>query len=364
MSNFIYPPLDAEKLDHATFLPEYNTPAMDHSRRNMNDAADIEKQSTGNTTDNNVPLESTYSLLRKVAFLAAYFFLNLALTISNKAILGKAKYPWLLTTMHASITSFGCFMLLGSGHMKARRLSRQESLTVVAFSGLFALNIAMSNVSLAAVSIPLHQIMRSTCPVVTIAIYWLVYKRSYSKETYLSMIPLILGVGVATAGDYYCTLGGFLLTATGVVLAAIKTIATNRLVSNFSPMEVLLYMSPLAAAQCVVYAFAAGEVQRVRLDMAAGTYRTSEWKFFLGLLMNASTAFALNIVSFQTNKVAGALTISVCGNVKQALTIMLGVVLFSVPMGRMNIVGTLITVVGAAWFSKVELDNKKIRSTK
>ncbi|KAK5105760.1 hypothetical protein LTR62_002180 [Meristemomyces frigidus] len=246
--------------------------------------------------------------------------------------------------------------------IQAKSLSTQESLTLVAFSGLFALNIAMSNVSLAAVSIPLHQIMRSTCPVVTIAIYWLVYKRSYPRETYLSMVPLIVGVSIATAGDYYCTLSGFLLTATGVLLAAMKTIATNRLVGNFSPMEVLLYMSPLAAAQCVAYAFVTGEVHQVRMELAANTFRTLDWTFFLGLLINACMAFALNIVSFQTNKVAGALTISVCGNVKQALTIMLGVILFSVPMGPLNALGMLITVAGAAWFSKVELDNRKTRS--
>lgn len=33
----------------------------------------------------------------KLLFLAAYFFLNLFLTLSNKAVLGKARYPWLLT---------------------------------------------------------------------------------------------------------------------------------------------------------------------------------------------------------------------------------------------------------------------------
>lgn len=36
------------------------------------------------------------------------------------------------------------------------------------------------------------------------------------------MIPLILGVGLATYGDYYFTNMGFILTFVGVVLAAIK----------------------------------------------------------------------------------------------------------------------------------------------
>lgn len=36
------------------------------------------------------------------------------------------------------------------------------------------------------------------------------------------MIPLVLGVGLATYGDYYFTNVGFILTLAGVILAAIK----------------------------------------------------------------------------------------------------------------------------------------------
>jgi len=250
---------------------------------------------------------------------------------------------------------------MGMGYLEVKRLNTRETAVLTAFSFLFTLNIAISNVSLAAVSVPFHQIMRSLCPIATILIYRVVYQRTYSTMTYWSMVPLITGVALATAGDYYATLTGFLLTALGVILASIKTVATNRLITGkFSPMEVLLLMSPLAATQCVVYAFATGEVAAVRVAIAEGAF-SSPWLGF-GLVANACIAFALNIVSFQTNKVAGALTISVCGNVKQALTILLGIVLFHVHVGLLNAVGMLVTLCGAAFYSKVELDNKRSKS--
>lgn len=43
------------------------------------------------------PPEHFVPLRSKLLFLAAYFFLNLFLTLSNKAVLGKARFPWLLT---------------------------------------------------------------------------------------------------------------------------------------------------------------------------------------------------------------------------------------------------------------------------
>lgn len=263
--------------------------------------------------------------------------------------------------MHASATSIGCFAMMGFGYLKVKRLTARESAVLTAFSFLFTLNIAISNVSLDAVSVPFHQIMRSTCPVVTILIYRAVYGRTYSTQTYLSMMPLIFGVVLATAGDYYATLTGFLLTLLGVVLASVKTVATNRLITgSFSPMEVLLLMSPLAATQCVVYAFMTGEVYQFRVALAEGALSSST--LGAGLFANACIAFLLNIVSFQTNKVAGALTISVCGNVKQALTIMLGIFLFNVRVGVMNAAGMVVTIAGAAYYSKVELDNKRAKA--
>ena len=255
----------------------------------------------------------------------------------------------------------GCFFIFGFGSLQLTHLTSRENLTLVAFSFLFTINIAISNVSLAMVSVPFHQILRSTCPIATILLYRTLYGRTYSTATYLSMLPLILGVALATAGDYYATLSGFTLTLLGVLLSAAKTVATNRLMTgslSLSAMEVLLRMSPLATIQCVVYAFLTGEVDRFRHAYAEGQFSNS---FGTALVANAVIAFALNITSFQTNKVSGALTMTVCGNVKQVLTIALGIVLFNVQVGVLNAVGTVVTIVGAIWYSKVELDGKKNR---
>lgn len=196
----------------------------------------------------------------------------------------------------------------------------------------------------------------------TILIYKLAYGRTYSTETWLSMIPLILGVGLATFGDYHFTMLGFTLTLFGVVLASIKTVATNRLMTGslkLSAMEVLFRMSPLAAIQCLLYAAGSGEMSRFRVSSSEGVFTTGLVVF---IISNAAMAFGLNLVSFQTNKVAGALTISVTGNVKQCLTIVLGIVLFNVKIAFLNGAGIFIAVLGAAYYSKVELDRKRLSS--
>ena len=77
------------------------------------------------------------------------------------------------------------------------------------------------------------------------------------------------------------------------------------------------------------------------------------------LITNAAMAFFLNGVSFTTNKLAGALTMSVCGNVKQCMTIVLGILLFSVEVTPLNGFGMIVALAGAAWYSAVELQSKR-----
>jgi len=57
-------------------------------------------------------------------------------------------YPWLVTSMHAVFTSIGCLILLMRGYFEPAKLTRHENLVLIAFSSLFTINIAISNVSL------------------------------------------------------------------------------------------------------------------------------------------------------------------------------------------------------------------------
>lgn len=209
------------------------------------------------------------------------------------------------------------------------------------------------------VSVAFHQILRSTVPVFTILIYRIYFSRTYSTSTYLSLIPIIFGVVLVTYGDYYFTILGFSLTLLGVLLAAVKTVVTNRLMTgslSLPPLEFLLRMSPLAAIQSLLYAYFTGEGARFMVYVGEGSLTRSR---MIALFVNAFIAFLLNISSFQTNKIAGALTMTVCGNVKQVLTVLLGIVLFGVKVGPLNGLGMCIALGGAAYYSKVELSKKR-----
>ncbi|KAI9890841.1 MAG: UAA transporter [Vezdaea aestivalis] len=212
------------------------------------------------------------------------------------------------------------------------------------------------------VTIPFHQVIRALTPIFAIGFNLILFNHSYSGWTYLSLIPIIAGVGLATYGDYYFTTLGLLLTLLGSVLAALKTVLTNRLQTGFSTrlsaLEILHHMSPLACAQSILYAYLSGEVNAIR-EMSAPPM--GRMNYSLVLIFNAMLAFALNYVSFTANKKMGALTMTVAANVKQIFTIVLSVLFFHLKVGAANAGGIVLTLLGGAMYAKVE---HEIRSVK
>lgn len=132
-------------------------------------------------------------------FRALYFSFNLALTLYNKIALNVFPYPWSLTAIHSLCAAIGCYIAEKRGFFKTSvKLGSKENLILFGFSTLYTINIAVSNVSLNLVSVPLHQVIRSLTPLFTIAISLIFFNKSFMFFTYLSLIPVILGIALAT----------------------------------------------------------------------------------------------------------------------------------------------------------------------
>ena len=87
-------------------------------------------------------------------WLALYFIFNLSLTLYNKVVLVHFPYPYTVTALHALCGSVGGWSLLIRGFFVQKRLSTSDNLALVMFSVLYAMNIAISNVSLNLVTVP------------------------------------------------------------------------------------------------------------------------------------------------------------------------------------------------------------------
>ncbi|TRM67041.1 triose-phosphate transporter family-domain-containing protein [Schizophyllum amplum] len=340
-------------------------------------------------------------------WLSLYFAANLALTLYNKKVLNNFPYPYALTAVHCLSGTIGTMACAWLKTFKPPRLSREEKTAVVLFSFLYSINIVVSNISLGLVSIPVHQVIRALTPIFTLAVSVILLAKTPTKGKILCLIPVMVGVGFATYGDYSCTFYGFVLTIIGTVLAALKTVFTNVLQTppktaaaaplpdsksekspipssvspalisipisrkhtirfarptlSLDPMSLLYVLSPIAFAECMALSWMTGEWDEVVLSLMGrqGSGMRSSGGVMTALALNGIIAFALNVVSFNANKRVGAVGMSVAANVKQALTILLAVLIFDFVITPLNLLGISLTLIGGALYAWVELKEKE-----
>jgi hypothetical protein len=240
----------------------------------------------------------------------------------------------------------------------AKTLTTADQLILAAFSVLYTVNIAVSNISMGMVSLPFHQIVRAMGPAVTVAMELAFYSKSRSSRVYMTLIPVCFGVALTCAGELDFSWIGAAMTVFGVVLACWKQLATNQLLVGplkLHPLDLLWRMSLMSAIQCAIISQVNGENERAAEYMAKLTsggmpFNASTFTFHMST--NAILAFLINYVSFAASAIIGPLAISVAANVKQVMVIILSIFMFGFKMTPLNAIGVPVTLLGGMWYSR------------
>lgn len=262
---------------------------------------------------------------------------TVGLTLHTKWFMKANNIPWSLSALHVGLSGVGAYLI------KRGKVSLSLSWKLAAFSSLYALNIALSNVSLQLVSLALHQIIRSGTPLVTLVLEWSILGRRIRASVLAVLLAIVGGIVLSVIGELETTeKGSFMgisMTVLGAVVSALKGVLTNLFLKGKDPLDSLAKIAPLATIQCAALAIFSGEASEIS---------RIKWNAFIlaNLAVNASLAFGLNWISFAVNKETSALTLTVAGNVKQAVSVALGVVIFSTPLDILGLVGMSITLVG------------------
>ena len=167
------------------------------------------------------------------------------------------------------------------------------------------------------------------------------FNTTVSRAQLLTLAPVILGVALATYGDYYFTAWGLFLSLFGTFLASLKGVVSHALqtrsltpfMARFSlqptpisaslgttlklhPLDLLYRMSPLAFVQCLFYAHWSGELGRLyefAVRGGPGGTRGMGFADYSSLILNGLLAFGLNYASLTASGKVGALAMAVAG---------------------------------------------------
>ncbi|XP_027340317.1 probable sugar phosphate/phosphate translocator At1g06470 isoform X1 [Abrus precatorius] len=382
-------PLDRERFFHQKFqqrsVQMNDTSIMDddsvYRRGNGSEkyvSFDIEDKSESGTfgidSDNSVSGDGSLgkgsqnpihvaNILKTLFFILMWYTFSLFLTLYNKSLLGdhmgKFPAPFLMNTIHfvmqAVLSRFITWYWSHRFETSVVMSWRDYFLRVVPTALGTAMDVNLSNASLVFISVTFATMCKSAAP-----IFLLLFAFAFRLETpsvKLSGIILIISVGILltvskeTEFDFW----GFVLVMLAAVMSGFRWCMTQILLQKEAyglknPLTLMSYVTPVMAAATALLSLALDPWDEFRENK----YFDNSWHIgqsCLLMLFGGTLAFFMVLTEYVLVSVTSAVTVTIAGVVKEAVTILVAVLYFHDKFTWLKGFGLFTIMVGVSLFN-------------
>uniref|UniRef100_A0A7C9D8K8 Sugar phosphate transporter domain-containing protein n=1 Tax=Opuntia streptacantha TaxID=393608 RepID=A0A7C9D8K8_OPUST len=304
----------------------------------------------------------TSGKLFTIGLISFWYSCNIGVILLNKYLLSNYgfKYPIFLTMCHmtaCALLSYIAIAWLKVVPMQAVR-SRVQFTKIATLSAVFCASVVCGNISLRYLPVSFNQAVGATTPFFTAVFAYLMTLKREGWLTYVTLVPVVTGVIIASGGEPSFHLFGFLMCVGATAARALKTVLQGILLSSeaekVNSMNLLMYMAPIAVI-CLIPAALIMEKNVVGITIALAKEDT---KFIWYLLFNSALAYFVNLTNFLVTKHTSALTLQVLGNAKGAVAVVISILIFRNPVTVTGMLGYCLTVIGVVLYSEAKKRNK------
>ncbi|KAG5634865.1 hypothetical protein H0H81_000465 [Sphagnurus paluster] len=301
---------------------------------------------------------------------------------TGKAILTQFRYPITLTFIQFGFVAFYCLLFMSP----VIRFSKVRAPTKAIIKstlpmGMFQVGGHMfSSIAISRIPVSTVHTIKALSPLFTVAAYALLFGVSYSSKTYISLLPLTLGVMLACSFDMSASNAVGLLCAFGSALVFVssniffkKIMPSNGAQSShkLDKLNLLLYSSGMAFILMIplwiyydlplLYSSATNPAHITHPKGGHETPHSVTYYFF----MNGTVHFAQNIIAFVILSSTSPVTYSIASLIKRVAVICIAIIWFNQRVHPVQAFGILMTFTGLYMYnnakSDVEKGEKKMR---
>ncbi|MBA0638294.1 hypothetical protein Godav_022114 [Gossypium davidsonii] len=236
--------------------------------------------------------------------------------------------------------------------------SRVQFFKISALSLVFCVSVVFGNISLRFLPVSFNQAVGATTPFFTAIFAYLMTLKREAWLTYLTLVPVVAGVIIASGGEPSFHLFGFIMCISATAARALKSVLQGILLSSegekLNSMNLLLYMAPLA----VVFLLPATLIMEENVVGITLALARDDSKIIWYLLFNSALAYFVNLTNFLVTKHTSALTLQVLGNAKGAVAVVVSILIFRNPVSVTGMLGYALTVFGVILYSEAKKRSK------
>ncbi|GMH26811.1 hypothetical protein Nepgr_028654 [Nepenthes gracilis] len=297
-----------------------------------------------------------------IGLVTAWYSSNIGVILLNKYLLSNYgfKYPIFLTMCHMTACSLLSYVAIAWMKMVPMQTirSRLQFMKISALGLIFCASVVSGNISLKYLPVSFNQAIGATTPFFTAVFAYLMTFKREAWLTYITLIPVVAGVVIASGGEPSFHLFGFIICIGATAARALKSVLQGILLSSegekLNSMNLLLYMAPVA----VVFLLPATLLMEENVVGITLALARDDTKIIWYLIFNSALAYFVNLTNFLVTKHTSALTLQVLGNAKGAVAVVISILIFRNPVSVTGMLGYSLTVIGVILYSEAKKRSK------
>ncbi|KAI6249444.1 hypothetical protein HI914_02190 [Erysiphe necator] len=329
----------------------------------------------------------------KLVILCIIWYMSSALTnTSSKAILNAFPKPATLTILQFAFVACFCIFFSWLSSLSSifresipalrnglRYPSQDVLVTTMPLAAFQIGGHLLSASATAKIPVSLVHTIKGLSPLFTVLAYRFIFDIRYPMATYLSLIPLTVGVMLACSASFAGNLFGITNALLAALIFVTQNIFSKRLfneaaVAEYSgirsrkldKLNLLFYSSGLAFLLTSPIWFWSEGLDLLRdffhdgsLDLTAGTLSKPAFdhgRLALEFLFNGTFHFAQNIIAFVLLSLVSPVTYSVASLIKRVFIIVIAIIWFRSPTTNVQALGIALTFFGLYLYDKTKSD--------
>jgi solute carrier family 35 protein E1 len=189
--------------------------------------------------------------LKLTGLFALWYVLNIGYNIGNKRVLNALPIPWSVATVELFFGFPYVAMLWLTGLRKAPKLSVDNVKTLSSQAFFLAATHVLGVISFGAGAISFTHIVKATEPVWSALLLGVCFKEILPLPVYLSLVPIIAGVGLASLKELSFTWLSFAAGTLSAVTSATKAILSKKVLDgkpmgeNLTPANMVRFIGDM-----------------------------------------------------------------------------------------------------------------------
>jgi len=291
------------------------------------------------------------------SFFALWYLFNIGYNIYNKKALNALPIPYTMAALQLFVGIPYCFALWLTGLRKAPKLSTDNVKTLIPVSlGHLGTHIG-AVVSLGAGAVSFTHIIKASEPVVSAGLSALMLGAFYSPITYLTLIPIVGGVALASLKELSFTWVGFIAAMGSNLSSALRGILAKKTMGggvgeNMTEANLYGVLTILAFIAMVPISLLVESPTMVMSTIKAATASGLSAKYlWTQSLMAGAFYYLYNEVAFLALGRVNPVTHAVGNTIKRVVIIIASVIAFKTPISTLGIIGSSIAIMGTLLYS-------------